>query len=342
MAKLPGSSCFARLLPFLCLLPCLLLSIAALVCGILCLVQAVQAAPIFPLVFFVLFLLSAFSAVMVWQIFQKSGRQLTLLLREYGTLPPEADFPLFSLFTQAGRDQIFRSVQEYSGRISQLQFLRNQAEYTAHQSQINPHFLYNTLDTIRGKAMEYEQDEIADMIESLSRIFRYSISNKSDMFILKDELKNVKDYIKIQQIRFANRFSFQYSVDEEDWRLMYFRVPKLILQPLVENALLHGLESMVSGGTILLSAYRTEQLVILRVSDNGQGMPTEKVKALCAALREGPGPADGKKGIALTNISQRIKYIFGPEYGLTFSSTEGRGTTVEIIMPYTEVYKDGT
>ncbi len=326
--------------PIRVLFPVLLIGFFPLLFIVLCLLDGPKSVslPIMLCVLIFIFLCVVISVILLHLRFRRSGKYLTTLLQDYDIIGPEETYSMAEFLTSSGRRQIMRTAQDHKGRIDQLQFLRNQAEYTAHQSQINPHFLYNTLDTIRGKALEYAQDDVADMIESLSRIFRYSINNKSDMFSLQDELRNVKDYVKIQQIRFANRFAFHYEVDEEDWRLLYFRVPKLILQPLVENAILHGLESMVSGGEVTLSAYRTEKLVILRVADNGHGMSVENIKALSAGLRQGsPPPSAAEHGIALMNINQRIKYIFGQEYGITLSSSAGYGTTVEIIMPYTEV-----
>ncbi len=324
-----------RLLQGLLLVPCLLSAACSLFAGIYCLQSGREL--LLPCVF--LFVLSLLLLILLLFLLRSSSRVLTRLLRSCGFLGQQQSISLPELLLPEVQRQLLHSAQDYSGRIDELQLLRSQAEYNAHQSQINPHFLYNTLDTIRGKALEHQQEEIAAMIESLSRIFRYSISNRSDLLNLKDELKNVKDYINIQQTRFANRFSFSYQVDETDWRLLYFRVPKLILQPLVENAILHGLDTMVSGGVVRLSAFRTESYVVLRVEDNGCGIPAPQLKTMCTALQENqPGGATGVGGgIAIGNINRRIRHIYGQEYGLSLSSTVGLGTAVEIVMPYTEV-----
>lgn len=223
-------------------------------------------------------------------------------------------------------------------KLKKLHLLKKQAEYHAHQSQINPHFLYNTLDTIRGKAYETGQVEVAEMIEALSRIFRYSLSNKNDMQRIIDEIENVRDYVSIQSVRFGNRFVFLCEIDENDWRLLQFKVPKLILQPLIENSLSHGLDRTAKGGKVVLTIYRTESQVIIRVEDNGRGIPEEKLAQLSQSLNEdiSVGDEDQKFGIALRNINQRIQYIYGKDYGLSISSIEGLGTTTEIVMPYTE------
>ena len=122
------------------------------------------------------------------------------------------------------------------------EIFNKQTELTALQSQINPHFLYNTLDTIRGQAMCDDNIEVANMIETLASFFRYSISRKGNLVTLRDELNNINNYMRIQQYRFNNRFSLEIVVDEEDMQAYDFYVPRLILQPIVENAIVHGLE----------------------------------------------------------------------------------------------------
>jgi two-component system sensor histidine kinase YesM len=150
-----------------------------------------------------------------------------------------------------------------------------------------------------------------------------------------DELNNVDDYLKIQKYRFEVRFTVVYKVDRGDIGLMSMKVPKLTLQPLVENAIRHGLEGMVSGGIITIGAYATESRFYVSVEDNGKGMLPVRVKEMNRRLSAGEDAAVGKsgEGIALYNVNKRIQFLFGREYGLSIASTEGYGTAVEIVIP---------
>lgn len=135
----------------------------------------------------------------------------------------------------------------YKTRKNNAQILNKQTELTALQSQINPHFLYNTLETIRGQALIDDNEEIAKMVEALSAFFRYSISRKGNLVTLRDELANIENYMLIQRYRFNNRFSMEVLIDEEDEEAFDFLIPRLIIQPVVENAIFHGLEEKLEG-----------------------------------------------------------------------------------------------
>lgn len=233
--------------------------------------------------------------------------------------------------------ELAQVIRSYARRVNELDLLKKQAENDALQSQINPHFLYNTLDTIRSQALEDGSVDTAEMIECLSHIFRYSIDQKKSLLTFEDELENVNDYLKIQQYRFENRFTVRYQVDREDIALMDTRIPKLTLQPLVENAIKHGLEGYVEGGCITIRAYTTKKFLYIQVEDNGAGMNAETVKALNASLAADTADAEAGQsvqgGIALHNVNRRIKFHYGNAYGLTIASDEGGGTQVEICLP---------
>lgn len=213
-----------------------------------------------------------------------------------------------------------------------------QTELTALQSQINPHFLYNTLDTIRGQAMCDENLEVANMIETLACFFRYSISRKGNMVTLRDELNNIHDYMRIQQYRFHHRFSMEIIVDEEDAYAYDFYVPRLILQPIVENAILHGLEEKRENAQVIIEVSTADDLIIT-ISDNGKGMSLKELDDLNERIHSQRSltASDGEKkrgsGIALPNINKRIQLLFGDRYGLNIYSSEGCGTDVELILP---------
>ncbi|MGN6712330.1 sensor histidine kinase [Anaerocolumna jejuensis] len=216
---------------------------------------------------------------------------------------------------------------------------KKQAEYLALQNQINPHFLYNTLEGIRSEALCAGISEVARMTEALSSFFRYTISHVEHLVTLEEELNNVKNYFIIQQFRFEDRLSISIDTGSEEEELLSARIPKLTLQPVVENAIYHGLEEKLGKGIVRIKIEGTGKRLIITISDNGLGMPEEKVIALNKKLRaislDGMKQEDtGKSGIALINVNSRIKLLFGDEYGLYIYSTQNEGTDVEITIPF--------
>lgn len=209
-----------------------------------------------------------------------------------------------------------------------------QAELTALQSQINPHFLCNTLESIRGQALLDGNKEIAKMMEALASYFRYSISRRGNFVTLREELNNIKNYMMIQRYRFNNRFSLEIIVEEEDEKAYDYLIPRLILQPVVENAIYHGLEELSEGGKVVIEVTLTENILILTVSDNGKGMDPRTLSELNARIHSA-NMEMGKNGtgIALPNIHKRIQLLFGEEYGVNVYSTLNQGTDVEIVLP---------
>lgn len=213
---------------------------------------------------------------------------------------------------------------------------RKKAELYALQSQIDPHFLYNALDSIRGYALLHDMDEISEITEALSRVFRNMISEKHELLPLRQEMDNIDNYMKIQQFRFNNKFNYTVEVDEE--LLDKYMVPRMVLQPLVENAIMHGLEQKIGGGWIRVTAYATERRFVINVTDNGAGISEERLEILRRALKLKPagygmGEESAHSGIALTNINRRIKLNFGKQYGINLNSTPNIRTTSEVVLP---------
>jgi two-component system sensor histidine kinase YesM len=214
--------------------------------------------------------------------------------------------------------------------------LSRQMQYDALQSQINPHFLYNTLDSIRGEAMMAGNGTIADMTEHLSRFFRYCISNQGNIVTIRDEINNTFDYFYIQKYRFGNKFRLETSIEETCYNN---KIPKMTLQPIVENAIFHGLERKKEGGTVHITIFETEKNVKITVSDDGVGIEEETLRRMNVNLRNmesGPvlSSPDGKKtGIALQNVNERIRLCYGRDYGITLRSTKYLGTDVIIVIP---------
>ena len=217
---------------------------------------------------------------------------------------------------------------------------KRQAQFLAMQNQINPHFLYNTLEGIRGEALSGGNEGIAKMTETLSQFFRYTISNLESLVTLDDELVNVRNYYSIQRYRFGERLELEIVFENTDDRetLLQAKVPKLILQPIVENAIIHGIEGVDGVGNVVILCQFTGKRLILTVSDNGVGITPERLRELNDRLsniydrfeRE----AEGASGIALSNVNNRIKLLFGEDYGINIFSGKGAGTDVEITLPY--------
>lgn len=224
-----------------------------------------------------------------------------------------------------------RSVdREYSTRI-----LKQQAELSNLQSQINPHFLYNTLEAIRGKALLEDADDIAEMAEALASLFRYSISRKGDLVTIEEELNNLDNYILIQQYRFSNKFKITYQTEDE--ALLYALIPRMSIQPLVENSIYHGLETRVGQGFVDIKIIHSQDRIIISVKDNGVGIPEEKLRNLNTRLAEGKFPQEvesSEMGIALLNVNKRLKMYFDDTFGLKLYSTKGYGTEILMEVPY--------
>lgn len=220
--------------------------------------------------------------------------------------------------------------------------IEEQTRLKALQEQINPHFLYNTLDTIRGYAVMEEAPLTSDMIEVLSRLFRYTISQKNELITLQQELSIIYDYIKIQEYRINQHIVFLKKIDT-DFQVMDYKIPRLIIQPFIENAIKHGFKGMTKDFTITLSVYRTQTRLVISIADNGGGMAPEELKALNLKLSQ-EGDVSVQKlneaekssgtGIALANVSSRIKLIFGGAYGVVAYSALGRGSEFQISLPY--------
>lgn len=202
------------------------------------------------------------------------------------------------------------------------------------EAQINSHFLYNTLESINSIAEIEGIESISTMSLALGNMFRYSIKAKSELVPVEEEISNVQDFVSIQSIRFSNRFHLNLSIPDE---IYDYKVLKLILQPLVENALLHGLDRCTSGDTITISAERKENNLILGVHDNGIGMDTVQVALLEKNLAEQPHFKElGRRttqSIGLKNISSRIELYYGQGYGMSITSRIGQGTTIYLKLP---------
>ncbi|MDF3002557.1 MAG: ypdA 16 [Bacillota bacterium] len=243
------------------------------------------------------------------------------------------------LFKNKIKDLVEKCANEMI-RENSAEMLDKQAELAALQSQINPHFLYNTLETIRGYALIDDNNDIAKIVEALAAFFRYSINRRADLVTLRDELVNIQNYMMILKFRFNNRFTLEIIIDDDDSKAYDYFIPKLILQPIVENAIFHGLEDCVEGGRVTIEVIETEKNLLITVSDNGKGMDGKALNDLNERIRSAERNLEAYKsgahrntGIALSNIQKRIQLLFGPDYGLSVYSTVNQGTDVELTIP---------
>ncbi len=206
------------------------------------------------------------------------------------------------------------------------QLLIKETELKALQAQINPHFLYNTLASINGLARMNGQDKISAMVKALGNLLRSAVRNHELVIPLREELNLLNDYVTIQKIRYGDRLEFSIDVEEE---LKEASILKLTLQPLVENSINYGLENLTGVCRIEVKAFRLTDSMRISISDNGPGMSEDTLEKLKSKELESKG-----LGIGLKNIDERIKLIFGEEYGLFFESRLNHGTTVSVHLPY--------
>lgn len=235
-------------------------------------------------------------------------------------------------------DRIFSELIQLLKSEQMLNENKRRAQYLALQNQINPHFLYNTLESIRSEAMEAGMDSVVCMTEALAHFFRYTISNMENMVTLEEELDNINTYFLIQKYRFEERIGLTIEYDEEEHDLLnHCLLPKLTLQPVVENSIIHGIERKMGFSTVRIVLRCTEKRLIIQVSDDGIGMQPEALddlnRKLNQSLFESLHNKKKKGGIALVNVNNRIHLIFGEEYGMTVYSTPGVGTDVMIELP---------
>lgn len=198
------------------------------------------------------------------------------------------------------------------------------------QSQINPHFLYNTLDNIIWLSQADRKEDVASLVMSLSRFFRTTLSGGRDIIPLKEEISHVEAYLQIQQFRYRDILSYRIDLPEE---LMEVPVIKMTLQPLVENALYHGIKYKREMGEISITARKEGENACICVTDNGIGMKEEDLVHLRNLVAGTEKPAPDNSGFGIVNVAQRLKLNFGEEYGLTIESVYGEGTTITVHTP---------
>ncbi len=225
-----------------------------------------------------------------------------------------------------GMEQMIGRLDDQMREIRRRQESLRRTELALLQAQINPHFLYNTMDTIIWLIEADKQQEAVEMVSNLSSFFRHSLSKGEDVITLAEEERHVRSYLQIQHARYQDIMEYTLDIDPALHDAM---LPKLTLQPLVENALYHGIKLKRAKGTIRITAALEDGCVLLRVEDNGVGMTPQRL----AQLRDAMGH-DERVGFGLSAVNQRLRLQFGPEYGLRIDSEEGLGTVVTARIPY--------
>ncbi|MCI8927287.1 MAG: histidine kinase [Lachnospiraceae bacterium] len=205
---------------------------------------------------------------------------------------------------------------------------KRKSEFDTLQSQINPHFLYNTLDIIVWMIENEQKQEAVKVVTALARFFRISLSKGRSIIPVRDELEHVRNYLTIQQKRFKNKFIYQIEAQEEVLSLASL---KLMLQPLVENAIYHGMEFMDGDGEITVKVERNEDRLCFTIADNGLGMTKEQVEGLLTG--ETRSASKKGSGIGVKNVNERIRLYFGEDYGLEIFSEPDEGTAIQICLP---------
>lgn len=282
-----------------------------------------------------LFLLIGTGAyILAYVISSSITKNISLLIKNMRRLK-KGDFNIE--ITIKSSDEIGELIENFNSMSSRLKFLVDEqyrigqeaknAELLALQAQINPHFLYNTLDMINWSAINNNVPEISDTVQTLSKFYKLSLSKGSNIIPIRNEIEHVKMYMSIQNRRFENIFDFHVQIDEEVYQ---FTTLKMILQPIVENSVIHGiLQKAERKGLILITGYIEEEIIIIKVQDNGIGMKPEKLRTILTK----DSNSSSTQGYGIRNINERIKLYYGERYGLEYTSVHGISTTVIVRIP---------
>lgn len=244
---------------------------------------------------------------------------------------------LVPMESEKGTDEIGELIDTYNYMTDQINDLMESqiltaeqlrtAEFGALQAQINPHFLYNTLDMISWLAKSGQSDEVPDVVQTLSKFYKLTLSKKDSINTIEQELTHVSLYMHLQNIRYQGNIDFLVDVPDE---ILDYQIPKLSFQPIVENCIQHGiLEKERKSGTIVITAWTEDKDIVFQISDDGAGMD----KNTLASILEGTGISRSGSNIGIYNTHQRLQILYGDDYGLTYTSVLGQGTEVTMRIP---------
>ncbi|WP_339316749.1 sensor histidine kinase [Paenibacillus sp. FSL R10-2734] len=235
-------------------------------------------------------------------------------------------------------DHLMGELVDSNTKVLRMELDKKHAEYEALKSQMNPHFMYNTLETIRGLAAEYGADNIREIVTSMGRILRYSIKG-NDRVRLQEELQVVESYCGIQSFRFRNRFEFNFDISQET---LDAEIPKMVMQPLIENALYHGLEPKRGTGSIVVRTKIEDSMLILEIEDDGVGITSDTMANIQYMLSDDRNEDDMnavvRQSIGIVNVHRRIQLKYGNCFGLEIQSREQVGTNIVMKLPYRRMH----
>lgn len=221
----------------------------------------------------------------------------------------------------------YRQNSELMKKVIWEQNERRKSEFDVLQSQINPHFLYNTLDSITWMIESGKNEEAAFMITQLAKLFRISLSKGHTVIRIRDELQHAQSYVNIQKVRYKNKFEVVFDIRPD---ILDDCIVKLVLQPILENAINYGVREMDDCGKILIRGWKEQENIFMQVSDNGMGIPEEEIDLL---LKDTNREHKKGSGVGLINVNNRLRLLFGEPYGLQIESELDEGTTVTVIIP---------
>jgi len=274
--------------------------------------------------------------IQLWETENKSQEFIYPYQDEIGVLARNYNSMAFHIqCLQEEQIRYIHLLEEEKARADEEQALKRRAELTALQAQMTPHFLYNTLDSIRWKAERAGEEEISRMITALATLFRIALSRGREIISVEQELRHVESYLMIQKMRYSDRMNYTMDVDPA---IMKLATVKLILQPLVENAIYHGIKESAHSGNVTVKGSRIGDVLQLQVIDNGQGIPQAKLALLQADLAKGRSVS--REGYGIFNVNERIRLHFGPEYGLELESEWGKGTVSTVRLPCSSLLEE--
>ena len=230
-----------------------------------------------------------------------------------------------------GIDALNQKIFENTAHMYELELQKKEAELSYLRGQVDPHFLYNTLEVLRRQAIAKDAPELAQMAIDMGTIFRYSAKG-SPVVTLKEEVAITRSYVRIQENRFMGRLKVFFMIPEN---LQKLEVMKMLLQPLVENAVCHGIEPKKEGGSVFIGARKEGDALLLTVKDDGVGIPEEKLREIREKLEA--ACQDTSRHVGIFNTQARIRLMYGPEYGIEIESSEGDGTSIFLKVPAKEM-----
>lgn len=283
-------------------------------------------------------LLSAGICIVFSRILSRPIRNLAGAMQEFETDVEKFDYQMDSRISEVSSlsssfAHMVYMIRELINKVKTEEISLRKTELKALQAQINPHFLYNTLDSIQWMCEQEKTKDAVKMVGALARLFRISISRGKELIPIIDEINHAKSYLVIQSYRYKNQFTYEFIVDET---ILDYLCNKITLQPILENAIYHGIGRMVDEGKVTVIAKREENDIVFSVEDNGAGMTKEQCESILKKERS------DSSGIGIKNVNDRIKIFFGDEYGIWIESELDVGTTITIRFPIIKEAPDET